>query len=65
MQSHLNRRWFHKVVDYFSPNNCRAKLERAICENKEASASLFCLIRNHENDVIAALKNDRRAKVHR
>lgn len=59
-QFQLNKRWFHKIIDYFVPNNCRTRLEMAVCENKAASACLFQLIDRHEHDVVHALKNERR-----
>lgn len=62
-QSPLNKKWFHKVIDYFFPNNCRALLEAAIIRNKAASAELFKLIANHEHDVINGLKSDRRQHI--
>lgn len=59
-QSVLNNKWFHKLTNYFYPNNCRAKLEAAFVRNRNASADFFKLINNHESDVVHALKSDRR-----
>ena len=59
-QFQLNKRWFHKVTDYFIPDNCRSRLEVALCNYKNANNGVHNLLNNHEHELIRALKSERR-----
>lgn len=61
-QSQLSKKFYHRVVDFLMPNNCRAKLENAFAENKRACSDLLSYIDKNEHNLVAALKTDRRAK---
>ncbi len=60
MSQFLNRTWLHKILDKFMPDNCRKKLEKAFVANSAACSDLMCILNEHEDRVIAALKEDRR-----
>jgi hypothetical protein len=56
----LSRTLFHKIIDKMMPDNCRAKLHVALQQNHSACVELVCLLSHNEENVISALKNDRR-----
>lgn len=62
MSHYLSKRFFHKIIDKFMPDNCRTLLDRALFQNHKACVELVCLLRSNEENVVAALKQDRRSK---
>lgn len=62
MSHYLSKRFFHKIIDKFMPDNCRTLLDRALVQNHTACVELVCFLRNNEDKVVAALKQDRRIK---
>lgn len=60
-QYQLNRTLFHIVIDFFIPDNCRMKLEKAFNENHAASSRLLRTIHQNEHQIVAAFKDDRRS----
>lgn len=61
-QSLLNKKLFHKLVNFFMPENCRDNLERAFIENRIAANDFLHSITHNESKVIAAMKDDRRTR---
>ena len=57
-----SRTLFHKIIDFIMPNNCRAKLHVALQQNHIACVELVYFLRVNEQNVVAALKSDRRTK---
>jgi hypothetical protein len=43
------------------PDNCRGRLKDALTQNQAASSSLISYLHDNQHQVIAVLKNDRRA----
>ncbi len=62
MSHYLNRRFIHKIIDKFMPNNCRNLLDKELFVNHTACLDLVSYLRVNERDVVALLKNDRRSK---